>query len=229
MNILPKIHNEQDLNNFLAIDKNNIYVNFINLCKIKIYKTSEGPFEYHHIIPLYANGPNKQWNLIKLSIEDHIMAHTLLYKIYKNKEDLLALNFRKYIDKEVYKLRCTLSHDKQRLNKSGFFCSKVQQLNGQKGGKVKSINKQLSYIKKIIPEWKAILCKETHWYYKQTSYTLIIKPFECNLPSKITKKLFSYKPFVLNYKANKQSFTSNLTRMVKGERKSVSGWILVNN
>lgn len=89
---LPKVNNEVELNSFLSKNIKNPYVNFINLYKNKKYNKSDGPFEYHHIIPLYAKGPNKKWNLIKLSIGDHILAHTILYKVYNNKEDLLALN-----------------------------------------------------------------------------------------------------------------------------------------
>ena len=65
---LPKVKNEAELNCFLSKEIKNLYVNFINLCKNKKYNKSDGPFEYHHIIPLYAKGSNQKWNLIKLSL-----------------------------------------------------------------------------------------------------------------------------------------------------------------
>ena len=184
--------------------------------------------EFHHIIPLYANGPNEKWNLIQLSVREHQMAHQLLYDVYKNTEDLCALRFRKKQHSEAYKLRISLAHKAQSLNKKGFFDSNMQSKNGKKGGKVKSLKKRLSYTKKLSPEWKTILSGESYWLYTKTKTVILIKPFECLLPQDVTRKLLTHQPFQENYKAKLQSFTSNLSRMVKKERKKASGWVLIH-
>lgn len=136
---LSSIKTEKELQFFLSNEKNE-YVKFIryhqNLCKKEHKKT-----EFHHIIPLYANGSNAQWNRIELSIVEHQKAHQLLYNVYKNKEDLCALRFRQKQNLKAYKLRTSLAHNKQRLQKKGFFDAKVQSENGKKGGKVKSKKK----------------------------------------------------------------------------------------
>lgn len=131
MLILPKIFNKKELDLYLIKEKN-VYIYFINFHKNKNYKNNHNPFEYHHIIPLYANGPDKKWNLIKLSVANHKIAHELLYLVYKNKEDLIALHFFKNLNNEAYKLPCQLSHEQQRLNKTGFFNSELQSKNGKK-------------------------------------------------------------------------------------------------
>lgn len=224
MKKLSNIKTEKELRFFLLTEKN-VYVNFINyhkyLCKKKLNKT-----EFHHIIPLYANGSNATWNLIELSISEHQKAHKLLYEVYKNKEDLCALRFRQKNSK-AYRLRTLLSHNSQRLQKKGFFNSKVQSENGKKGGKVKSKSKRASYVKKLNPEWNKVLGNKSYWLYEKTGKVIEISPFECNLPQDITKKLLTYEPFKQNYKAKEQSLTSALTRLVKKQRKTASGWKLI--
>lgn len=205
--------------------ENNIYVQFINYHQKKVKKQTEQT-ELHHIIPLYSNGPNAKWNLIELSISEHQEAHQLLYFVYKNNEDLCALRFRQK-NLQAYKDRAALSHNVQRLQKKGFFNSKTQSENGKRGGKVKSNKKIRGYRKKLNPEWKKILSTHRYWCYKKTGKVIKIKPFECNLPQDVTKKLLTYQLFEQTYKAKEQSLTSALTRVVKKQRKSASGWILM--
>jgi hypothetical protein len=88
---------------------------------------------------LYAEGSNEKWNLITLSVDEHQMAHQFLYDVYQNKEDLCALHFRKKNYQKAYKLRIKIAHVAQRLNKKGFFDSKIQSHNGKKGGKKKVV------------------------------------------------------------------------------------------
>ena len=44
----------------------------------------------HHIIPSHRGGPDRPWNLITLTIEEHAMAHQLLYENYNYMADLGA-------------------------------------------------------------------------------------------------------------------------------------------
>ena len=222
---LPLIQTEKELQTFLLNEKNE-YTQFIldnkNLCKKHYQQT-----EFHHIIPLYAKGPHAQWNLIELTVFEHQKAHHLLYNVYQNKEDLCALRFRQKTGSSAYRIRASLSHEKQRLDKKGFFDPKVQRINGKKGGKVKSKAKILSYRQKLDPEWVKVLSKKSYWYYKKTKQLIEISPFECRLPQDVTKKLLTYQPFKQIYKAKEQSLTSNLTRLVKKQRKTASGWQLI--
>lgn len=38
--------------------------------------------EVHHIIPKSCGGTNKKWNLVRLSLDEHIQCHKLLCQIY---------------------------------------------------------------------------------------------------------------------------------------------------
>ena len=46
--------------------------------------------EHHHIVPRYMGGTNDGSNLIRLTYRQHVLAHLLLYRKYRNIEDLTA-------------------------------------------------------------------------------------------------------------------------------------------
>ncbi|NBU05477.1 MAG: hypothetical protein EBT39_03910 [Sphingobacteriia bacterium] len=53
------------------------YRNFILECKNKDYDNSE-VLHKHHIIPRHVFVNNSVWNLVHLTVEDHVKAHLLL-------------------------------------------------------------------------------------------------------------------------------------------------------
>ena len=55
------------------------YINFIERCKNRKWKQSDGPFELHHIVPKSWGGLDCNENIIKLPILHHIIAHCYLY------------------------------------------------------------------------------------------------------------------------------------------------------
>lgn len=75
------ISNVQEFKQYLKTE-NNLYSNFI------LKKLGEGSppsgciVQKHHIIPQHAGGPDSQWNLVSLTLEDHIEAHALRYEVY---------------------------------------------------------------------------------------------------------------------------------------------------
>lgn len=50
--------------------------------------TKESGYEIHHIIPRCLNGENEDFNLVKLSYREHLLAHLLLVKIFPDNEKL---------------------------------------------------------------------------------------------------------------------------------------------
>ena len=46
--------------------------------------------QLHHIIPTHQLGPDSQWNLVRLTIEEHAKAHELLFENYQHSYDLGA-------------------------------------------------------------------------------------------------------------------------------------------
>ncbi len=75
----------------------------------------------HHIIPLHAGGPDKDWNLVTVTIKDHVMAHRLRYLVYNQDGDERFLRFSdnlntNYFPKEVHQKQIPLII-KERLTK----------------------------------------------------------------------------------------------------------------
>lgn len=62
------------------------YFEFIDECKRKPEPETE--YQWHHIVPLCVGGKNVRENKIKLSYEDHWMAHQLLVDIYPDSKKL---------------------------------------------------------------------------------------------------------------------------------------------
>lgn len=84
------IKNREDLIQYLK-HENNAYTQFI-LDRLSKPAPEKDKSQNHHIIPLHAGGPDKTWNLIRLTYEDHLTAHKLRYEVYKEPGDKNAIN-----------------------------------------------------------------------------------------------------------------------------------------
>lgn len=68
------------------------YINLVDSRKSRGLVKEKG-YEIHHIIPRCINGENEDFNLVKLSHREHLIAHKLLAKIFfDNKKLQYALN-----------------------------------------------------------------------------------------------------------------------------------------
>lgn len=76
-----------------------MYNKFIEKCKDQVIPNGVYT-EKHHIVPRYMNGTNDLSNLIVLTYRQHILAHLLLYRKYKNIEDLTAYKLMKSLPEE---------------------------------------------------------------------------------------------------------------------------------
>lgn len=70
-----------------CVNYQKIYDNLIQKAKTR---NLEGYFENHHILPKCLGGNNQSQNLVKLTPEEHFLAHLLLLKIYKNHPSLVC-------------------------------------------------------------------------------------------------------------------------------------------
>lgn len=66
------------------------YYKFINECRLKNYNNAK--VHVHHILPKHMGGDNIDCNLIKLSIEDHYIAHILLSECFEKGNPLKRSN-----------------------------------------------------------------------------------------------------------------------------------------
>jgi len=89
-----------NINNYKTLNRNNKYFDFIESRRIQSYDENEQTHS-HHIIPMYVfketqnledlQFMNSPENIIRLSLEDHIMAHQFLLEVYGNKKDQGAI------------------------------------------------------------------------------------------------------------------------------------------
>lgn len=85
---------------------------------IKKYENQEiqGYYEIHHIIPKYMGGNNESNNLIKLTYRQHILAHLLLWRKYKNPEDLCAYRLMKGLSQNRKFEICKMIGEKHKIS-----------------------------------------------------------------------------------------------------------------
>jgi hypothetical protein len=78
-----KIHSEEDLNKYAELIERN------NGAVFDCYT------ERHHILPrsLFPEFANDSWNIVELTMDDHIEAHRLLHSIFESNKTLLAYMF----------------------------------------------------------------------------------------------------------------------------------------
>jgi HNH endonuclease. len=63
------------------------YVTLVDSRKSRALSKESG-YEIHHIIPRCLDGENEEFNLVKLSYREHLIAHKLLAKIFSDNEKL---------------------------------------------------------------------------------------------------------------------------------------------
>ncbi|RYE21316.1 MAG: HNH endonuclease [Sphingobacteriaceae bacterium] len=91
-----KLSLPSDFLNIADAPPNNIYDQFIESVKAKVYNDSES-LEVHHVVPISHNGLDEQSNVVKISQEDHIEAHRLISEVTGNDRDIKDYNFVKRI------------------------------------------------------------------------------------------------------------------------------------
>lgn len=84
-----------------------MYEKFIQKHKNQVIKIGVYT-ESHHIVPRYMGGTNDLSNLIVLTYRQHILAHLLLYRKYRNIEDLTAYRLMKSLPEERKSIICKM-------------------------------------------------------------------------------------------------------------------------
>jgi hypothetical protein len=78
----------------------------VSLVKDEVYT------HVHHIVPKHAGGTDDPSNLVELTIEDHAIAHRMLWKLYGRKEDWCAWTGLSGLDEENRRAGCSLTQDR---------------------------------------------------------------------------------------------------------------------
>lgn len=118
--------------------------------------------------------------------------------------------------------------------KQVFFCSEQQRLNGLKGGKVKSNKKIETYVNKLSPVVIDALSKPMKWKHRTNNEIKII----C-IEANTLKLIVDLKSFFLEalpegeekeklLKMSTINFSSAVSKVLKGERKTAHQFTLLN-
>jgi len=104
------------------------YLIYSNLCegnksRREDYKKYSGLHE-HHIVPKHMGGSDVDCNLTYLNVREHIIAHYLLWKIYKNPNDLRSM---KMLGANLSPQHRKIIGEFCRDNKIGFFSTPVEE------------------------------------------------------------------------------------------------------
>jgi hypothetical protein len=186
------------------------------------YKT-----EIHHMIPYHAGGTDNKFNKIRLTCNEHLEAHKLLFQVYGLLADQYVINMRSKNNEKASYLRIKLSHEMSKQNKTGFNNICQQKDRGQKGGLVRSKAKDTSFEKKLSMECRNLLATNHCWVFKKTGYKVFIQANEFSLMRDLAKKLIVYVPCFEGLKnLSLQHIAGNLGKVVKKRRKSAYGWEL---
>ena len=86
------------------------------------YKKYSGLHE-HHIVPKHMGGTDEDCNLTYLNVREHIIAHYLLWKIYKNPNDLRSM---KMLGANLSSQHRRITGEFCRDNEIGFFSTPIE-------------------------------------------------------------------------------------------------------
>lgn len=164
--------------------ENNTYSQFI-LEKIKFTnQVFSEKTHLHHIQPEHANGSNKSWNLVKLSISDHAKAHLLFFENYKNHYDKSAYHFILHQQTKAYKALRHQIQTNMKKNKKGFYDSNLQKNLGSR----KKFRKPKARKQEVV---KA-LEKGFLLQHGTSNEIIVIQPFEFESLEKVLDKWFQH-------------------------------------
>lgn len=214
-------------------DRTNQYFKFIENCRVQTY-SKDTNLHLHHILPkhLFQNDPEEQnyceseENLIILSIEVHITAHHLLYKIYQNPRDQGAvylltgqMNEARHIWR---RLGAEATHSLLSSQNANFWNSEFQtemasrsmaredaleirSEAGRVGGRARNLN-------------RVITAKDRYlFFYKREPVFCILN---CETGGDVIKVL---QLFSLQTEEKKQ-WPQRVTRLLRDSTKSLNGW-----
>lgn len=226
-----RFSNKQELLQFLQ-KENTSYSNFILEKLDRTFSTQEKSIQLHHIQPLHAKGPDVEWNLIALTLEEHAQAHKLLFDCYKNYFDKCAYCMMKGNEAEAMEAMRKQNHLNMKQNKVGFYNSKVQTELAQRPKKQRQPYARNNYVLSALQKGFVLQSKKTN-------SRIVFQPSECESLVAVIDKWLSHPEmhekrllWLACKTPEKYTLYTGLTRMLTGHRDkktkkavfSVAGW-----
>ncbi len=183
---------------------------------------------------MHEGGPDTGWNLIPLTAENHLRAHEIRAEVYKEAGDINASRLRGEQDITLRERRlkaARLGDTTRRQQESGIYAPGASSKGGQIGGRVQSFLKDLGHESKMTEPVKKTLREGSVWEHK-TGVRVELGPNEVNTLPQLVFQLIEALPHgedrVQLKASNTTNVTSNLGRVIKGQRKTTYGWSLVS-
>lgn len=235
------IGNRNDLRNYL-ISENNVYSAFI-LEKLSSPppqrdENPAGGTEVHHIIPRHAGGPDSQWNLIELTRQDHVRAHELRYEAYNETGDasfLRSVRENPSINPDRARTRRANNErgaQQRRAERTGIHAEGASAAGGRASSARPSQQRRLSHQNQMAPEVRAALYEGSVWYHAPTNTSLEVPPNQVLTLSELKDTFIRALPEGdadrerLATTANNVNVTSNIRKVIMGQRQTAYGWRL---
>ncbi len=117
------------------------------------------------------NGPNEEWNLVTLSVEEHAYAHKLLFENYLNYYDLSAACMLSGQANAGFEAIRKANQLKMEKNKKGFYNPDLQRELGKRPKKKRNTYARNIYV-------KAALKKGMILQWIKTNEIVVIEPLE---------------------------------------------------
>ena len=183
-------------------------------------RSEELLFEIHHIIPRACGGPDEPWNIIRLTYLDHNLTHEARYSAYGEKNDRLAVLFRKSVsqrDRENYLQR---SLETRRREQLGIHNPAVQSKSGKKGGNTWTEKKRDALEDRLSEEFKTARTAGMKWTHKN-GITCNMKPNQVHFPMDLVELLHAAVPY--SDGTNLKSVPGALQKVLRKKRQSNHG------
>lgn len=206
--------------------------------KIKQFLETQQIFdlEIHHIKPIFLKGEkNDPNNKILLTSDFHTFAHILHFQNFGYRGDYFSLNLRLCRTDNHAKIIGQQNAEANRKNKIGFFNSDFQSQQGKKGGIIgglKKSEKQQTARSKLGKKFgqKVGLTKQTEKSKSFLTKELIFQHDSGIIVNILPNSLVSIQQinFLLNKTVAGSVTSTNVpNRLLNGERKKLSGWIVL--
>lgn len=197
------------------MDWNKIYRNLISQAIIENrIKNTKIYYEKHHIIPKHMGGDNSKNNLVLLTFREHVLAHYLLWRIYKKAGDKLMWLIRSKQTEEAQRLRSKLATESLRksgMNKTRWIGNKNPMKNPEKVQQAINTKKEKYNGHIISPEAREVWLINVTNHMQEMAKNPEIQAKRSKTIKEINKKLTT-KELALKYNN-------------RGENNSNYGWI----
>nr|QUO99132.1 putative HNH homing endonuclease [Oedogonium capilliforme]QUO99167.1 putative HNH homing endonuclease [Oedogonium capilliforme] len=178
------IKNKSDLTRFLTKERNSYTKFLLNKIHHQNKTLKNHKTQNHHIIPKHWGGPDEDWNIITLSVEDHAYAHKLLYENYKNYYDLCAAYMLQGQTLEGFDAIRKANQEKMKQLGVGFYDSEIQRELGKRPKKQRQCFSRNPYVKAALQ--RGFMLQDA-----KNNQVVIIEPSECSSLVDVIEKLMN--------------------------------------